>query len=920
MTVRTPIVKDRILLHLLDYLKFREAYDVPPEMTQAGIAQAVWIDVRHVLQYVRPLMEEGLLREESAHILGGQRRRKVYHLTDAGRLKSYGLRERLKSETVQVRVGVGIQEATIAEVLRKAKGQISIVDVLRESIHAGSVDLLHLETTPRPALVRMISDAPGVEGFLGREGELEVLTGERNLPRIFVVRGVAGIGKSTLAAKVCEHYRDASHLFWHRVRPWDTPQSLLAALGSFMSALGRPTLKDTVETGPPGTAHRVFEENLPGIRALFVFDDAHDGSVDLIDFLRFLKDAVRKAEDVRVLVLTRQEILFYDRRDVGIEGLVQEMTLQPLEAEVVRDLHPALRGDSALAELGRHPLFLRLLLALPEHTPPVQIRRDIHKFIEEAIYVELADAERNLMKLASLYRVPVTARALFRDVGSSYDVLMNLVGRSLLTPVGTEEFEVHDSIRDFFGMVLTNPERKDLQGYAVEQLLALAAEAERDGRLNRRIDFLANALELATRGSERAPVCEALGDARQRVGDLTGTLESYEGALAAVRQARPRARLHAKIAHVLTVQGEKKQASRVLEEGFQSTIPTASVESGWLILEECRHAIRQEEYEEAAEAGRASLNTFQAFDDVLGQGQAFCQLAHIENIRPKGSPLQAQENLEAALALADAIDDPDFTAMVHSTLAELFGLRLGKTREALVHLDAGEALYDPTVDSYGRANFIMLKALIALSQEGDFHKAETLFREARSLAGKLESKAMAAYSGYGLAQAAFFRGAFEEARARFERFALDMEQAGLPSAVESLCIAAECALLERDLAGFRGLARAVGDPELALGVEVRPLHSKVIGGIDAFLNGEWEDSRARFEEAIALARERYPGEAFPYLHYGIVLRVAGKEPEASQRLEAATSIMHAFSRQAELGILPERQRLLTEALTWASTR
>ncbi len=46
--------KERILLHLLEFTKYADSVEVPPGMTQEGIAQTAWILVPHVTQYVRP--------------------------------------------------------------------------------------------------------------------------------------------------------------------------------------------------------------------------------------------------------------------------------------------------------------------------------------------------------------------------------------------------------------------------------------------------------------------------------------------------------------------------------------------------------------------------------------------------------------------------------------------------------------------------------------------------------------------------------------------------------------------------------------------------------------------------------------------------------------------------------------------------
>nr|NIN69590.1 hypothetical protein [Anaerolineae bacterium] len=78
-------VRDRILLHLFDFVRFRDSFESPLEITQAGIAKAVGIRVSHATQYLKPLLSEGMLETNTRHIVRQPRRRKVYFLSAKGR-------------------------------------------------------------------------------------------------------------------------------------------------------------------------------------------------------------------------------------------------------------------------------------------------------------------------------------------------------------------------------------------------------------------------------------------------------------------------------------------------------------------------------------------------------------------------------------------------------------------------------------------------------------------------------------------------------------------------------------------------------------------------------------------------------------------------------------------------------------------
>jgi len=137
------IAKERILLHLLHFARYADTPEVPPELSQGRIAEAAGIERRHFAQYVRPLIQDGLVRERTAHVRGTLQRRRVYVPTEEGRRKAMEIRDRIRSVVVRIRDDSGERDVTIAEALLEAGGSMSILDMLRESIETGIVDMRH---------------------------------------------------------------------------------------------------------------------------------------------------------------------------------------------------------------------------------------------------------------------------------------------------------------------------------------------------------------------------------------------------------------------------------------------------------------------------------------------------------------------------------------------------------------------------------------------------------------------------------------------------------------------------------------------------------------------------------------------------------------------------------------------------------
>lgn len=918
--------KERILLHLFDYVKYAEAVEVPLAMTQEGIAGAAEIDVPHFTQYVRPLVREGLVRERMAHVKGIPRRRKVYDLTEAGRMQAVRLREKVRDEVVRVRDATGIREATVAQVLREASDRISLLEVVRQATEAGVVDLLATVAPPH-GFVEMLADAPKLQRFVGRQAELEAVTKEGEGPRVFVVRGVAGIGKSSFGAKATELLRGKRNLFWHRIRPWDTTSSILANVGDFLSALGKPGLRSVLTRRETSRAAEVLREDLPGSKAFLVFDDAHEATEEAMAFFRALKEALERAPDARALILARQTVSFYDVRDVVMAGLVAEIDLSGLDSQDVKALASSEPDAPKLVEVGRklggHPLFLELVRA--QRAAPAEAHRDVHRFIREEIYGKLSGDERIVMKTASLYGVPVPRDALFPTPEVSYDVLFSLSDRSLIRTVGADRFEVHDSIRDFFAALLTPSEQQKVGEFAVGQLRRYASEARDARRFVTCIGFLSNALQLSNSPAERQALWEALGDASERIRDFPSTEKAFRESMAVAREPEVLARLHRKLARAYADWGEPIAAAAEAEAGLQVLGEAFSVERGWLNLALSNVAWSRDEIREVQDHAEVALRIFQEMGETSGQAHALATLAGVASRQGtrtlNGRPL-ADEYYEAALKLADPARDPVFVAEVHLGMVGRIGNRSGDVAKMAEHVRAVEGMAHAMEDPLFRAGFLVSRGWVRHFYQANFSGAASDFEEGLQLARQIRNAGMAAEAEGMLAMVAYAGGRIGEARERFEQtLPEDIRAGNIVNAIANILYAAECSLAEGDATGFRRIAATLEDPRLSSSQPDMHMHADIIRAFESLIDGNDANSRTLFEDAVRIA-ENVPEEAWTrargvgkaHLLYSVALRVMGRRREAEAHMKRALEGWGAANLQAFLSTAPERARRLAEGL------
>lgn len=105
-------VGERIILHLRQFSKYQDDYDVPFDVSQDGIASALRISRAHAAIELKKLKEGGDVSERLAHIRKGKTRRKVYFLSPIGEEKGRRIREFAEKEGIDVKPLLDIRRCT----------------------------------------------------------------------------------------------------------------------------------------------------------------------------------------------------------------------------------------------------------------------------------------------------------------------------------------------------------------------------------------------------------------------------------------------------------------------------------------------------------------------------------------------------------------------------------------------------------------------------------------------------------------------------------------------------------------------------------------------------------------------------------------------------------------------------------------
>jgi tetratricopeptide (TPR) repeat protein len=177
----TLTVAERIVLHISQHQKFKDCYDVPFDVSQDGIAQALLISRAHAAVELKKLKESGEVQERLAHIKKGKNKRKVYFLTTIGEEKSAKIRGYAEELGIDVGPCVDMRKArgpevwkSLSEDNRKVLAAASVYrkPFKRTSLPETSVPLLPVDKSGNVELPAELRSE--VQGMLSRD-QLRIL-------------------------------------------------------------------------------------------------------------------------------------------------------------------------------------------------------------------------------------------------------------------------------------------------------------------------------------------------------------------------------------------------------------------------------------------------------------------------------------------------------------------------------------------------------------------------------------------------------------------------------------------------------------------------------------------------------------------------------------------------------------------------
>lgn len=788
----TLTVSERIIYHLSNYVKYEDKFEVPFDVTQDGISQAISISRAHAAIELKKLRSSGTIEERLSHIKKGKSRRKAYFLTVPGKTLANTVVQYANDNAIDPRVDSS-KVVPMTNAVARSKSS------------------------------RKSSPLPVTKNFFGREKELSQLRRAFGRPQVKMLslRGIAGIGKTATSSRFVSGLA-GQRVFWYSVKPWDVPRTLMDAMARFFQENGCKKLatylsSDHVEMGELSV---LLDEELMENGYTFVFDDA-DSADGLQDFLRMFRHSSGTA---KVLVTAENVPRFYEQSDVVVRKEIFEMELGGLDKRSsVRILESrGISGDSAqqLASLTKgHPLSLEMITV----SGLSEARTQVARFLEEKYYAGLSDPERSLLQLASVFNRPFTADAIPRD-------LRGCRKGSMLRETAPGRFEIHSSIREFVYESMDPVTRASKHSAAADHYLREEDPPERLYHLLKANRFL-----------EAEMLMERLGESLLDSGDvqrLWGVLKDYVPRKEKYSQSVQL--LKAKVAGTV---GDYRSAQALLE----SLVENAGVsERAEALIEMGDIAGKKGDLQNASRLLSEALDF--CADSPGRRSKALRGLGVVENMM--GNHRKARELLEASARDALAAVDPRGILLAHLELGSA-SLSRGLYEEAISHFSKCAAGFGP-VDLAG----VYMNMGIACARLGRPEEARQHLENAVRLSSETGQPRSRAYAHTALAETLTQSGEYEAARecsfAALEVFTELEDRAGASAAYAVLGkIERECGNLDGSVEHYKESLSALDGSGLPRDVALRKMEFADL----LVERGDADTAKAVLEEAAKVFAE-----------------------------------------------------------------
>ncbi|HTP10478.1 MAG TPA: protein kinase, partial [Anaerolineae bacterium] len=516
---------------------------------------------------------------------------------------------------------------------------------------------------------------PVVPHFIGRKAELTAYGARLERDRFVVITGMAGMGKTTLGAKLARDVAlNSDRIFWFTFDHVEksTADALYWAVATFLENRGEASLAHYLrgEIGAQRPLERTARLNLlvaalTGGDYVLCFDDFQIAA-EVPEVAYFFNQIRHRFVELRQplpahfilmgrIVLPDMEYLVPE----SLRGLTLEATQQflidrgvALAPEHLQQLWQQTEGNPKLLELSAGALIDLSTEAAGNFIGALLRRGDIRDYLLHNIYAALTPAEQVMMGALSVFPGPIDRSGVEEllssdDLGSIAHQLDALANKHVLDLTVNDQIDCHDLVREYCYHVLSRRDRDRFHERAASYF-------------TQEQDWLAAAYhQLLRRETARAlDLLITHADDIINAGGAAALIQQLERFDTAALTREQRVALRQAQGYGLRIQGKHQQAVSVYQAALDET--PANEERADLLHQLVSLAVAEGDYERALELARQSLQIGETDNQlrIIASAHNALGTAHLH----LGHLTQAQQHLSISQQLAVRLNDKKLLA------------------------------------------------------------------------------------------------------------------------------------------------------------------------------------------------------------------------------------------------------------------
>ena len=328
------------------------------------------------------------------------------------------------------------------------------------------------ETVGSPTKVRLFKktikeihyfpdEPPELEEFVDRVDYLDNLNNSLDRSMI-IIQGLAGIGKTLLAAKFKRFIEDDYITSWKELHNFDTFDTLAQFFAGFLRENDDTKLVEYLESGQQDreSITSILLQSIENKQYIFFFDNYHEVKDDEIhDLFKRLKDGMKRST---IILTTRTEPPLISQAD-KVKNRISEETVEGFNITATKEYLESIRvylTDEQLSKLDQcikgHPLFMLMIAQMINENDLDEILENIpetsiDKYLYDEVYSRLNEDEQKLFEVMSIFRIPFTPDACVH-VSRNKNIkktLRVLEEKLLVKKKKAGLYYLHDILRDF---------------------------------------------------------------------------------------------------------------------------------------------------------------------------------------------------------------------------------------------------------------------------------------------------------------------------------------------------------------------------------------------------------------------------------------------------------------------------------------